>query len=222
MPQRATGARPPRTSIGLSPDCAWARAVTALVTPGPAVTAATPHSRVTLAHPSAAKAADCSWRTSTMRRPCSVAPVRMGQMWPPFKVNRWLVPARFSASAMSSPVLPESANALGPRHGGRVESGLRLAVAADQDDAAAGIHRAPQPLDGLRRHLRRVHAVLELDDRHPAEAETDEGLAHSCSADRAVPVVGVETCAGDRRIADAPGQLAGAATRRHGHRHVAA
>src|SRR5712692_1247913 len=197
MPQRATGARPPMRNIGLSLACAWASAEIELVTPGPAVTAATPHSRVTLAHPSAAKAADCSWRTSTMRRPCSVAPVRIGQMWPPFNVKRWLVPARFSASAMSSPELPESANALGPRHGGRVESGLRLTVAADQDDATAGVHRAPQPLDGLRCHLGRVHAVLELDDRHAAEAETDESLAHACSADRAVPVVGIETCARD-------------------------
>src|SRR6266700_6061740 len=106
-----------------------------------------------------------------MRMPCSVAPVRMGQMWPPFNVKRWLVPARLSASAISSPVLPESANALGPRHCGRVERGLRIALAADQDDAADGVHRAPEPCDGLLRHLRRVHAVLELDHRHAAEAE---------------------------------------------------
>ncbi len=64
--------------------------------------------------------------------------------------------------------------------------------------------------------------MLELDDRDAAEAESDEGLADACSADCTVPVVGVETGARDRRIADAPGQLAGAATRRHGHRHVAA
>ena len=60
MPQRETGALPPITNIGLSPELACASAVTALVTPGPAVTAATPHSRVTFAQPSAANAADCS------------------------------------------------------------------------------------------------------------------------------------------------------------------
>ena len=36
-----------------------------------------------------------------------------------------------------------------------------------------------------------------------------------------MPVVGVETCARDRRVADSAGQLAGPATRRHGYRHVA-
>ena len=45
-----------------------------LVTPGPAVSAATPGSRVALAHPSAANAADCSWRTSTMSMPSSRQP----------------------------------------------------------------------------------------------------------------------------------------------------
>src|SRR5207247_9410717 len=101
-----------------------------------------------------------------MRMPCSVAPVRMGQMWPPFNVKRWLVPARLSASAISSPVLPESVNALGPRHRGRVERGLRIALAADQDDAADGVHRAPATRHRLFRHLRRVHALLELRDPH--------------------------------------------------------
>jgi len=48
------------TKIGLSAACAWAIAEAELVTPGPAVTAATPTCRVTLAQPSAANAADCS------------------------------------------------------------------------------------------------------------------------------------------------------------------
>ncbi len=95
-------------NIGLSLACAWASAEIELVTPGPAVTVATPHSRVTLAQPSAAKAADCSWRTSMMRMPCSAAAVRIGQMWPPLIVNRLLTPARLSASATSSPVFAES------------------------------------------------------------------------------------------------------------------
>ena len=45
-----------------------------LVTPGPAVTAQTPTSRVAFAQPSAANAADCSWRTSTMSMPSSLQP----------------------------------------------------------------------------------------------------------------------------------------------------
>ena len=108
MPHRATGARPPMTNIGLSLPCAWASAEAEFVTPGPAVTAATPHSRVTFAQPSAANAADCSWRVSMIRMPCSSAPISTGQMCPPLRVKRWLTPARFNASATSSPALPES------------------------------------------------------------------------------------------------------------------
>ncbi len=44
------------------------------VTPGPAVSATTPGSRVTFAQPSAANAADCSWRTSTMSMPSARQP----------------------------------------------------------------------------------------------------------------------------------------------------
>ena len=44
------------------------------VTPGPAVSAHTPGSRVAFAQPSAANAADCSWRTSTMSMPSSRQP----------------------------------------------------------------------------------------------------------------------------------------------------
>ena len=57
MPQRASGARPPITSSGLSLEWAAAIAESALVTPGPAVTEATPHCRVTFDQPSAAKVA---------------------------------------------------------------------------------------------------------------------------------------------------------------------
>ena len=45
-----------------------------LVTPGPAVSAHTPSERVTFAHPSAANAAACSWRTSTMSIPSARQP----------------------------------------------------------------------------------------------------------------------------------------------------
>ena len=54
--------------------CADAIALMPLVTPGPAVSAHTPGSRVTFAHPSAANAALCSWRTSTMSMPSSRQP----------------------------------------------------------------------------------------------------------------------------------------------------
>ena len=56
-PQRIAGARPPSTTIGELFCCAEPSALMPFVTPGPAVSAATPGSRVTFAHPSAAKAA---------------------------------------------------------------------------------------------------------------------------------------------------------------------
>ena len=56
-PQRSSGARPPSTQTG--EQLAWAPAIALipLVTPGPAVSAATPSRRVALAKPSAAKTA---------------------------------------------------------------------------------------------------------------------------------------------------------------------
>ena len=73
-PQRSSGARPPSTQSG--EQLAWAPAIALmpLVTPGPAVSAATPTRRVAFANPSAAKAADCSWRTSTSPIPSSRQP----------------------------------------------------------------------------------------------------------------------------------------------------
>ncbi len=73
-PQRISGARPPRTQTG--EPLAWAPAIalTPFVTPGPAVSAATPTPRVALAKPSAANAAVCSWRTSTISMPSSLQP----------------------------------------------------------------------------------------------------------------------------------------------------
>ena len=73
-PQRNAGARPPSTSIGELFWAAEAIALMPLVTPGPAVSAHTPGVRVTLAHPSAANAAACSWRTSTISMPSSRQP----------------------------------------------------------------------------------------------------------------------------------------------------
>ena len=73
-PQRKAGARPPSTSTGEWFSFADAIALIPLVTPGPAVSAHTPRVRVTLAQPSAAKAAVCSWRTSTMSMPSARHP----------------------------------------------------------------------------------------------------------------------------------------------------
>ena len=111
IPQRASGARPPTSSSGLSLEWAAATAEIAFVTPGPAVTVATPHWRVTFDQPSAAKVAVCSWRVSMIRMPCSTAPVSIGQMWAPLRVKRWLVPASLRARTISSPVFPDSGTA---------------------------------------------------------------------------------------------------------------
>src|SRR6478752_9702758 len=50
-PQRSSGARPPSTQIGELLACAPAIALIPLVTPGPAVSAATPTRRVAFAQP---------------------------------------------------------------------------------------------------------------------------------------------------------------------------
>jgi len=73
-PQRIAGARPASTTIGELFICAEASALMPFVTPGPAVSAATPGSRVAFAQPSAANAAVCSWRASTMSMPSSRQP----------------------------------------------------------------------------------------------------------------------------------------------------
>ena len=68
------GAAPPMSSSGTLAAQALATPVTASVTPGPAVTMATPMPRVRRAQASAAWAAACSWRVSTMRIPSSTSP----------------------------------------------------------------------------------------------------------------------------------------------------
>jgi hypothetical protein len=74
MPQRISGARPPRVTSGT--PSAWAEAIALIpfVTPQPAVSAQIPGSRVAFAQPIAAKAADCSWRVSTTSIPASLQP----------------------------------------------------------------------------------------------------------------------------------------------------
>ena len=74
-----------------------------LVTPGPAVSAATPGWRVAFAQPSAANAADCSWRVSTMSIPSSRQPSKIEKMWPPESVNSFVTPWAFSRFATSRP-----------------------------------------------------------------------------------------------------------------------
>ena len=68
-PQRSCGARPPSTTIGELFLWAEAIALIPFVTPGPAVRAQMPGSRVTFAQPSAAKAAADSWRVSIRSTP---------------------------------------------------------------------------------------------------------------------------------------------------------
>ena len=67
MPQRFAGARPPTTTSGEPLNCAWVTALTPLVTPGPAVSTASPGTRVSLPTASAANTAVCSCRTSRIR-----------------------------------------------------------------------------------------------------------------------------------------------------------
>lgn len=76
-------AAPPMSSSGDSAIWAFLMAVTALVTPGPAVTAATPMRPESLETASAAKTAVASCRVSTTRIPSFSLATRMGEMWPP-------------------------------------------------------------------------------------------------------------------------------------------
>ena len=94
---------PPNSTTGDCAICAFLTAVTVLVTPGPAVTAATPIVPVIRATASAANTAFASSRTSTTRIPRACAPVRIGEMWPPHSVNRCVTPCRARTSAMMSP-----------------------------------------------------------------------------------------------------------------------
>src|SRR5205823_7037356 len=112
-----------------------------------------------------------------MRSPCSTAPVRIGQMCPPLRVKRWLTPARFRARAMSSPVAPESPNALRHGHGRGVECRLRLALPWDQDHPARSVHGFAEVLDRAFGDEGGIHPVLELDDHELGQAQPDEGLA---------------------------------------------
>ena len=90
---------PPIRTTGDCAICAFFTAVIVFVSPGPAVTTATPglsDNRVTA---SAAKTAVTSWRTSITLMLFSLAATKMGEMWPPHSVKRCSVPWRMRALA---------------------------------------------------------------------------------------------------------------------------
>ena len=79
-------------------------AVSVFVTPGPAVTTATP-TPVSRAVASAAKAAVCSCRVSMTRMPRRFASTKIGAMCPPASPNSDRTPCRYSTSATKWPPL---------------------------------------------------------------------------------------------------------------------
>jgi hypothetical protein len=83
---------PPRRTTGDCASCAFFNAVTVLVIPGPAVTAAIPGTPVSRATASAANTAVASPRVSMMRMPRAFAPVRMGEICPPQSVKSAVTP----------------------------------------------------------------------------------------------------------------------------------
>ena len=119
-PQRESGERPPSTTRGVPLKWAVAMPLTALVTPGPAVTAAKPGVRVSRPVASAANTAVCSCLVSTRRsRPPRSASMRSaaastrslpptaasytGKMCAPEREKTVETPAAQAASMMCSP-----------------------------------------------------------------------------------------------------------------------
>ena len=84
-------------------------ALTLLVTPGPAVTTASPGARVSRAVASAAKTAVCSCRTSTSRSGGSAltAASYSGNTWPPERVNMAVTPYRRATATACVPPCPD-------------------------------------------------------------------------------------------------------------------
>src|SRR6478752_2182632 len=131
VPQRPCGARPPTTTIGEPANCAWATALSPLVTPGPAVSTASPGTRVSLPVASAAKAAVCSWRTSSSRIGGSAltAPSYSGKTCAPERVNIVWTPCARATATASSPACPLSSPGSGDASSGRsVLSLVRVAA----------------------------------------------------------------------------------------------
>ncbi len=73
------------------------------VTPGPAVTAATPGTPVSRALASAANTAVASWRVSITRMPWARAPDSIGEMCPPHSVKTWRTPCALNTAATRLP-----------------------------------------------------------------------------------------------------------------------
>ena len=96
-------AAPPRRRSGDWAICAFLTAVMVLVTPGPAVTAATPTRPVSLATASAAKTEVTSWRTSMTLIPLRLDSTRRGDMCPPTRVNTNFTPCACSTFATKVP-----------------------------------------------------------------------------------------------------------------------
>jgi hypothetical protein len=108
MPHRLSGARPPITTSGEPLNCAWVIALTPLVTPGPAVSTASPGTRVSLPSASAAKTALCSCRTSSSRiggSACTAASY-IGNTWAPERVNSVSTPCAAATATACSPPCP--------------------------------------------------------------------------------------------------------------------
>ncbi len=102
-PLSTVAVAPPKSTTGDCANCAFLSAVSALVTPGPAVTAATPGRPVSRATASAANTALRSSRQSMTRSPASWAPTSRGEMCPPTSVKTWPTFQRASTWAMRSP-----------------------------------------------------------------------------------------------------------------------
>ena len=98
------GAAPPSRIRGVCAIWAFLSAVIELVTPGPAVTAATPGTPEIRPTASAANTALTSSLTSTTRIPSFLAPVRIGDMWPPQRVNKNCTPRCRNTCPMMSPL----------------------------------------------------------------------------------------------------------------------
>ena len=95
-----------------------------LVTPGPAVRAATPGTRVTFDQPSAANAAVCSCRVSISRTFSARQPSYIENRWPPERVKIVSIPLARRRRAIRCPALTvcyRSVNA----HGGSIISACR-------------------------------------------------------------------------------------------------
>jgi hypothetical protein len=102
-PLRTVAVAPPKSTMGDCAIFAFLSAVIEFVTPGPAVTAATPGNPVMRATASAANTAFFSSRQSMIRRPASCAPTRIGEMCPPQSVKTQGIFQRARMAARTSP-----------------------------------------------------------------------------------------------------------------------